>query len=68
MIVFKYYKRDSIVDENLLKILGCPVDKSELMLKSGKLICKECQRVYGIKDGIPQMLVQDYSCDSSAEK
>ena len=69
MMVYKCYKGGgSIVDENLLKILGCPVDHSELVLKSGKLICKECQRVYDIKDGIPQMLVQDYSCDSSAEK
>ncbi len=64
----KYYKRDSMVDENLLKILGCPIDKSELELKAGKLICKECHRVYGIKDGIPQMLVQDYSYDNSGEK
>ncbi len=49
------------MDEKLLAVLGCPFDKAELKFIGGRLVCTECKRVFQIKDGIPQMLLADYS-------
>jgi len=45
------------MDEKLLEILACPLCKSDLDLKSEKLICTKCGQEYPIVDGIPVMLV-----------
>lgn len=56
--------------ESLMDILCCPVDKSELTLEvderaedgeilEGTLTCTECDEVYPIEDGIPNLLPPD---------
>jgi len=42
----------------LLKILCCPLDKSDLTYNKEKqtLTCTKCNKVYKIKDGIPILL------------
>ena len=52
------------MDKKLLQILGCPIDKEELEFVGGKLICKKCGKKYGVRDGIPVLLVADYSQDN----
>jgi uncharacterized protein YbaR (Trm112 family) len=47
----------SVINERLLELLVCPVDKSPLRLQDSTLICTECLRVYPIEKGIPYMLV-----------
>jgi len=47
------------ISQDLLKILVCPLGKSELELSGDKLICKECGTVFFIKDGIPNMLIEE---------
>ncbi len=47
------------ISPDLLKILVCPLGKSELRLEGEKLICKECGTTFFIKDGIPDMLIED---------
>lgn len=60
-----------LIDKELLKILACPLCKSDLKLfdyrkKKGKdvdgeLVCqnKDCGQKYPIKDGIPVLLPPD---------
>ena len=46
-----------MIDENLLKILACPVCKSDLHLDSKKLFCKmHCKVHYPIENGIIKLL------------
>ncbi|MGE0105245.1 MAG: Trm112 family protein [Blastocatellales bacterium] len=49
------------VSEILLKKLRCPACLGELELKTGgeALKCRECHRVYPIRDEIPIMLVDE---------
>jgi uncharacterized protein len=46
------------VSKELLDILVCPVCKADLDLKEDQsgLKCRECKRVYPIRDGLPIML------------
>lgn len=50
---------------DLMEILCCPVCKGNLELKvieeeeeiiTGELICKKCNTIYPIKEGIPNLL------------
>lgn len=41
----------------MLNILVCPIDKSQLEYKESKLICKKCHKVYPIVDGIADMTI-----------
>jgi uncharacterized protein YbaR (Trm112 family) len=59
-----------IISEDLLKVLACPVCKTDVELidyKNGEhgLRCINCKRIYPIKDGIPVMLVEEalIECD-----
>ncbi len=47
-----------MIDEELLKILACPVCKGDLDYKEDRdvLICKVCKVYYEIRDGIPVLL------------
>ena len=55
--------------EELMDILCCPLDKSDLELEvddrddeeilEGRLVCTECGEVYPIEDGIPNLLPPD---------
>ncbi|MFW6458611.1 MAG: methytransferase partner Trm112 [Halodesulfurarchaeum sp.] len=57
------------MNEELMDIVCCPVDKAELELEvderegeeilEGRLICTECEAVYPIEDGIPNLLPPD---------
>jgi uncharacterized protein YbaR (Trm112 family) len=57
------------VNESLLDIVCCPLDKAELELAveertaedilAGTLTCTECGEVYPIEDGIPNLLPPD---------
>ncbi len=45
----------------LLAILACPKCKGEIRLtaKEDGLICENCLLLYGIRDGIPVMLIDE---------
>lgn len=47
-----------VISDELLKILACPVCKSDLKIKGKKLICQnnKCREEYPVKDGIPILL------------
>lgn len=49
------------VDPELLEILACPNCKTpvELVHDGTGLKCKQCHRVYPIKDDIPVMLIDE---------
>lgn len=49
----------SMISQDLLDILVCPVCKKALVLKEGgvSLKCGECRRVYPIQDDIPILLI-----------
>lgn len=66
----------TIVNEELMDIVCCPVDKAELELAvesrdgeeiiDGSLTCTECGAVYPIEDGIPNLLPPDMQEDAAA--
>lgn len=47
------------INEELLDVLVCPVDRGDLALENGDLVCRECGRRYPVIDGIPNMLVEE---------
>ena len=51
----------SLIKKELMEILVCPVDKSELVeeTETSELRCLECGRLYPVRDGIPVMLVDE---------
>lgn len=51
----------SLVKQELMEMLVCPVDKAELkeLGDSSQLECTECGRKYPVKEGIPVMLIDE---------
>ena len=49
-----------MIDPKLLEILACPAcdDRPPVRLEGESLVCDKCRRVYPIKEGIPEMLVE----------
>ncbi len=49
------------INKELLEILACPKCKGDIRLteKEDGLICKKCNLLYPIKDGIPVMLINE---------
>ena len=47
------------VSEELLLLLACPVCGKKVELRQEHLICSDCGRKYPIRDGIPDMMVED---------
>lgn len=45
-----------MIPRDLVKILACPVCKSDLEYKASFLICKKCNITYPIENGIPILL------------
>ncbi len=53
------------ISPELLEILACPACKAKVDLKEdgSGLKCRECKRVYPIRDDIPVMLVDEASVE-----
>ena len=49
-----------MISKELLDVLACPDDKSELYHKKDKLTSKKCKRIFKIEEGIPIMLPKDF--------
>ncbi len=47
------------VGRELLDILACPKCRGELEYVKDGLVCRKCELVYPIRDGIPIMLVEE---------
>jgi uncharacterized protein len=49
-----------MIDQKLLDMLACPAcdDRPPVRLQDEWLICDKCNRMYPIRDGIPDMLVE----------
>lgn len=47
------------MDNELLKILACPLCKTDVRQEQDWLICTKCGRRYPIRDGIPIMLAEE---------
>ncbi|GEM_PF-6085263 len=45
--------------EELLSILVCPICRKQVEQKGAGLVCGTCGRCYAIRDGIPDMVVED---------
>lgn len=54
-----------MIDEELLKILACPLCKADVFLQENKIVCTKCKRRYPIRDGIPIMLIEEAECDET---
>ena len=54
------------VDPELLEILACPNCKTPVVLvhKGNGLKCKQCHRVYPVKDDIPVMLIDEATIEA----
>ena len=56
-----------MIAKDLLEILVCPADKQPLEYreKPESLKCKQCNRVYAVKDDIPIMLIDEATIETS---
>ncbi len=63
----KNYNNASMISQDLLDILVCPVCKQPVVLNpdSQSLKCSVCRRVYPIQDDIPIMLVDLAKIDAA---
>jgi len=54
------------VDPELLEILACPNCKTPVVLvhEGNGLKCKQCHRVYPVKDDIPVMLIDEATIEA----
>ena len=50
-------RMSTMISEDLLEALVCPVCRKAVVLTGQSLKCGECRRVYPIEDDIPIMLV-----------
>lgn len=50
---------EAVIDQELLKILACPLDKAPVELEADRIVCTQCGRRYPIRDGIPVMLIDE---------
>jgi uncharacterized protein YbaR (Trm112 family) len=65
--VAQYYNDVSMISQDLLAMLVCPVCKKPVVLNANgqSLKCGECRRVYPIQDDIPIMLVDAATIDGA---
>ena len=48
-----------MASEDLLALLVCPMGKAPLRREGEALICSRCGPKFAIKDGIPDMLIEE---------
>ncbi len=48
-----------MIDDELMKVLACPLDKAPVRLQGDRIVCTQCGRRYPIRDGIPVMLIDE---------
>ncbi len=48
-----------MIDKELLDILACPACKSDVELKGGKIVCKQCGKKYPVRNGVPVLLIDE---------
>lgn len=56
-----------MISNDLLEILVCPACKNSLALNADgqSLKCSHCHRIYPVRDGIPVLLVDEATLESS---
>jgi len=56
-----------MIAKDLLEILVCPECKLDLEYRQNpeSLKCKQCHRVYAVKDDIPDMLLDEATIETS---
>ena len=61
MVCALSYNDAVMIAKDLLEILVCPACKKELEYRQNpeSLKCKQCHRVYPVKDNIPIMLIDE---------
>ena len=47
------------MEKELLDILVCPICKVNLSVEDRAVLCKECGRTYPVKEGVPDMLIDE---------
>lgn len=50
---------NQLINPELLKILACPICKSDVRVEGKGLSCVNCQATYPINNGVPIMIVKD---------
>ncbi len=60
------YNFGAMLSKDLLEMLVCPACKTDLEYRQApeSLKCKQCHRVYPVRDGIPIMLIDEASVES----
>jgi uncharacterized protein len=60
------YNAGVMIAKDLLEILVCPACKQPLEYRESpeSLKCKQCRRVYPVKDDIPIMLIDEATVDA----
>ncbi len=55
------------ISQDLLEVLACPACKAKVDLKEdgSALKCRECHRVYPIRDDIPVMLIDEATIEEA---
>lgn len=48
-----------MIDQDLLDILACPSCRAEVKLEGDRIVCTSCGLRYPVRDGIPNLLVDD---------
>jgi uncharacterized protein YbaR (Trm112 family) len=48
-----------VIDRDMLRILACPLCKTDVNLDGDRLVCTKCGRRYPIKNDIPIMLIDE---------
>ena len=64
---FWRYNEGTMISQDLLDILVCPVCKKPMVLKENgeSLKCGVCHRIYPIQDGIPILLIDAATTDAA---
>ena len=48
-----------MLNPELLELLVCPLGKAPLEIKDGELVCTACGPRFAVRDGIPNMLIEE---------